>query len=128
MPTNPSEPEESSAQASGSLIRADELLGNTWPLSLALSPNQEDGAFIGSCPCAVIHGEGFEVRMKCWRVTCGASAINISGTLPKETLHRIAEHIRDHNGWTQTTDWTIHVSPSHATAFAPLAEPAASRS
>jgi hypothetical protein len=81
----------------------------TWPLSLALSPNEGDGAFDGYCPCAVIHGQRFEVLRECWRVTGGASAIHVSGALPQALLRRIAEHIRDHNGWTHVTEWAIQL-------------------
>lgn len=90
-------------------VQADALLAHEWPLALALCPNEEDGPFDGSCPCAVIHGDGFEVETRCWRVAGGHSEIHVSGSLPRADLQRIAEHIRDHNGWTNATDWEIHL-------------------
>lgn len=95
------------------LVRAEELLAHEWPLGLALCPNEEDGPFDGSCPCAVIHGVGFEVETHCWRVAGGHSEIHVSGTLPQTDLQRIAEHIRDNNGWTNSTDWQIKLSPNN---------------
>lgn len=91
------------------LVRPEEILSHTWPLSLASCPNEEDGLFDGSCPCAVVHGERFEVEIRCWRVTGGHSEIHVSGALPQQTLQRIADHIRDNNGWTNSTDWQIHL-------------------
>ena len=98
-----------SATQRNSQPTAEELLAHEWPLGLALCLNEDDGPFDGSCPCAVIHGQGFDVKTRCWRVTDGHSEINISGTLPRETLQRIAEHIRDNNGWTTSTDWRISI-------------------
>jgi hypothetical protein len=87
-----------------------ELLENSCPMSLANCPNDE-GAFDGSCPCGEIHGENFEVVFHCWRSNrdceCKHSGIHVSGTIDRKTKIKIAEHIRDNNGWSKATDWNI---------------------
>jgi hypothetical protein len=90
------------------LVTVEELLENPWPLSLALDPNHEE-AFDGFCPCAAILGRGFEVKLRCWRVVRGCSEIEVRGSLPRVQLQAIAEHIRDNNGWTHSTDWRIKI-------------------
>lgn len=52
------------------LIKSEELLAHNWPFALAMCPNEEDGKFDGSCPCAVFHGDGFHVETHCWRSSC----------------------------------------------------------
>ena len=123
----PSPKKSSNRVGSRELVRADELLAHEWPLGLALCPNEEDGAFDGSCPCAVIHGQGFEVETRCWRVAGGHSEIHVSGTLPQTDLQRIAEHIRDNNGWTHSTDWQIHLCPNTPVTDAKPSTPANTR-
>lgn len=85
-------------------VTATELLENEWPMSLA-----ED--FDGGCPCGEIQGENFYVRFHCWRSNCGCdckhSGIHVSGELDTTTKQKIAEHIRDNNGWSDWTDWNI---------------------
>lgn len=92
-------------------ITAQQILSHDYPMALARCPNEEDGEFDGSCPCGEIHGEDFEVEFHCWRSSCKYgceySGIHVSGTLDSETKRKIAEHIRDNNGWTNHTDWSI---------------------
>lgn len=91
-------------------ISVKELLESDWPLSLAKSANGEDEAFDGSCPCCMIYGEDFTIDMHCWRGNCNScnySGIHISGNLDKDTKMKIAEHIKNNNGWTNSTDWNI---------------------
>ena len=94
-------------------MTAEQLLANNWPMGLAKSPN-DDGDFDGSCPCGKIKGDGFSVVFHCWRSSCEHgceySGIHVEGQLPKETLEKIARHIRDNNGWTDRTDWTLTVN------------------
>lgn len=90
-------------------VTAEQLLAHDWPLALARCPNEEDGYFDGSCPCAMLRGDKFQVQTRCWRVASGHSEIHVSGALPKATLRRIAEHIRDNNGWTDATEWRIRI-------------------
>ena len=91
-------------------ITAKNLLDNNWPMSLAKNPN-DDGAFDACCPCGEIIGENFIVEFHCWRsgceYGCRYSGIHVSGSLDSQTKRQIAEHIRDNNGWTNSTDWSI---------------------
>ena len=79
-------------------------------MALAKNPNKE-GEFDGSCPCGMITGENFLVEFHCWRSSCQHgcefSGIHVSGTLDHTTKQKIAEHIRDNNGWTTHTDWNL---------------------
>lgn len=91
-------------------ITADKLLSSNLPLSLAKSANGEGEDFDGSCPCCKIDGEGFTVYVHCWRSSCNEcmySGIHVSGKLDTDTKKKIAIHIRDNNGWTNSTDWNI---------------------
>jgi len=100
------------------LVSASEVLACDWPLKLACAPNGSDEGYDGSCPCALIHGENFEVEVHCWRGGCEHgckySGIHVSGELDKATKRKIAEHIRDNNGWTNHTDWTLVVLGTNA--------------
>jgi hypothetical protein len=98
-------------------ISAETLLTHNYPLSLARCPNKENETFDGACPCAVIEGENFHVETHCWRQSpcpegCQYSGIHISGSLPKDELQKIAEHIRDNNGWTMSKNWNIVILPN----------------
>ena len=90
-------------------MTAKELLENDWPMSLARNPDGE--GFDGCCPCGTITGDNFAVEFHCWRARCDhgcdVSGIHVSGTLDTATKRKIAEHIRDNNGWTNHTDWNI---------------------
>lgn len=97
-------------------VRADELLASDWPMKYASAANGMDEGYDGSCPCGLIHGEGFEVEVHCWRSGCQRgcqySGIHVSGTLDETTLRKIGEHIRENNGWTNHTDWNVTASPN----------------
>ncbi len=88
-------------------MTAEQLLADNWPMSLGKH-------FDGCCPCGKIIGDGFKVDFHCWRASCEHgceySGIHVEGTLPKETLEKIARQIRDNNGWTDRTDWTLTVN------------------
>lgn len=92
-------------------VKVDELLTSDWPMKYASAPNGTDEGYDGSCPCGLIHGEGFEVDIHCWRTGCQHgcqySGIHVSGTLDESTLQKIGEYIRDNNGWTNHTDWNV---------------------
>ena len=89
------------------MITVDEILASANPLSLA-------GDFDGHCPCCVLFGHpDFEIEVHCWRTNidgcdCEHSGIHVSG-LPADVAQRVAEHIRDNNGWTGVTDYRIVV-------------------
>lgn len=89
------------------MITAEQLLRSEWPMNLS-----ED--YEGSCACCFIEGEGFSVRTHCWRTkvdcNCEYCGIHITGELPQKKLLQIAKHIRNNNGWTDFTDWTIIVN------------------
>ena len=91
------------------MTTVDELLAHEYPL--ALGSNADGEPFMGSCPCCHIKGDGFEVEVHCWRpgceYGCPFSGIHVSGTIDRDTKQRIAEHIRDNNGWSEHTDWNI---------------------
>lgn len=95
-------------------VSSEKLLADNWPMSLARCPNEEDGAFDGSCPCGRIEGDGFAVEFHCWRSKCSHgceySGIHVTGTIGIEEMKKIARHIRDNNGWTDRTDWTLTVN------------------
>lgn len=81
----------------------EELLAHEWPMALAHD-------FDGGCPCGEIIGENFKVQFHCWRCGCEScefSGIHVSGELGEDSKRQIAEHIRDNNGWTDATDWSI---------------------
>lgn len=93
-------------------VSAKELLESNSPLSLGRSSNGEGEDFDGSCPCCMIHGEGFTVRVHCWRSNCNEceySGIHVHGELDIDTKIKIANHIRNNNGWSNSTDWNIVV-------------------
>lgn len=90
------------------MVTVDQFLANEWPMQL-------DEDFDGACPCSVVEGEGFKVETHCWRTStfydsvkcsCRWSGVHVSG-LDAETGRKVAEHMRDHNGWTEHTDWEI---------------------
>ena len=88
------------------MTTVDEILASKNPLSLAVD-------FEGGCPCCLIEGDGFEVEVHCWRTNlngcgCKYSGIHVQG-LPSEVAQRVAEHVRDNNGWTDHTDFAIVV-------------------
>jgi hypothetical protein len=89
----------------------EKILQSDWPMSFAMNPSEEDGAFDGGCFCAKIHGEGFEVETHCWRSSCehgcNFSGIHVSGEICKEDKRKIANHIKENNGWTNSTDFNI---------------------
>ena len=94
------------------LVSVEEILTHPSPLGLGRAANGEDEGWDGSCPCCLIHGEGFEVEVHCWRRGgcehgCKYSGVHVSGTLDKATKLKIAECVRDNNGWTERTDWNI---------------------
>ena len=110
-------------QSAGSLhplVRADELLASDWPMKYACAANGTDEGYDGGCPCGLIHGEGFEVEVHCWRSGCSHgcqySGIHVSGSLDEGTLRKIGEHIRENNGWTNHTDWNVTASPNKDSA------------
>ena len=85
------------------MLTTKQVLEHDWPLSL-------DPEFETYCPCAHIKGENFEIDIHCWRGGCDKcqySGIHVSGTLDAETKRKLAEHIRDNNGWSNHTDWNI---------------------
>jgi hypothetical protein len=88
-------------------ISVEQFLEHEWPMGL-------DPDFDGCCPCATVEGEGFTVRTHCWRTSdgckCQWSGVHVEG-LDAETARRVAEHMRDNNGWTEHTDWAIVVIP-----------------
>ena len=96
------------------MISAETLLADVWPLRLASNPSDNGEPFDGSCPCGHIKGIGFYVEFHCWRSGCAYecpySGIHVDGELPRETLEKIARHIRDNNGWTDSTDWRLTVN------------------
>ena len=84
----------------------DEVLASDNPLSLAAD-------FEGHCPCCWIDGGDFAVEIHCWRqklsgCACKYSGIHVQG-LPADVAQRVAEHVRDNNGWTEHTDFEIVV-------------------
>lgn len=83
-------------------MTVEDVLKNSWPMSL-------DPDFDSSCPCCNINGDNFKVSVWCWRLQAGGSLIEVSGSASKEDKRRIAEHIRDHNGWTDRCDWQIDI-------------------
>ena len=88
------------------MTTVDEILASDNPLSLA-----DD--FEGGCPCCMVDGDCFEVYVHCWRnnlvgCECKYSGIHVRG-LPADVGQRVAEHIRDNNGWSDHTDFTIVV-------------------
>jgi len=89
----------------------EKILQSEWPMSFAMNPNDEDGAFDGSCFCAKIKGQGFQVETHCWRSGCEHgckfSGIHVSGKILKEDKLKIAKHIKENNGWTNSTDFNI---------------------
>ena len=83
-----------------------DILASSHPLSLAAD-------YDGCCPCCEIEGDGFTVLVHCWRAKpggcdCEYSGIHVSG-LPADVAQRVAKHVRDHNGWTGHTEYTIVV-------------------
>jgi hypothetical protein len=88
-------------------------------MKFAMAPNGEDEPFDGSCPCGLIHGDGFEVEIHCWRSSCEHgckySGIHVGGAIDDATKRKIAEHIRDHNGWTTATEWALVIISTNAT-------------
>lgn len=92
-------------------VSADKLLAESWPYVFASGPDEE--TYSGSCPCCFIHGENFEVEIHCWRSNsecdCKYSGIHVSGSISNELKQKLAEHIRDNNGWSDTTDWEIKI-------------------
>lgn len=90
------------------MVTVDQFLANEWPMGL-------DEGFDGGCPCCVVEGDGFKVETHCWRTgtfhegvkcACRWSGVHVSG-LDGETARRVAQHMRDNNGWTEHTDWEI---------------------
>jgi hypothetical protein len=50
----------------------------------------------GSCPCCEVVGQGFTIRVHCWRKDCAScffAGVHVSGTLPKKDLRRIGRHV-----------------------------------
>lgn len=92
------------------MITVQEVLDSNWPMGLAKNPNDE-GAFDGSCPCGSIEGQDFLIEFHCWRSGCAHgcrfSGIHVSGSIDASTKMKLAEHIRDTNGWTNSTEWNI---------------------
>lgn len=89
-------------------VSVQDLLNHDYPMALARSADGD--GFDGGCPCGTIIGDGFEVDFHCWRSSCTRcqhSGIHVSGVIDTETKQKIAEHIRDNNGWTNQTDWNI---------------------
>lgn len=100
---------DSLADESGcSQVSVADILASEWPYRFAEAPNGSSEGY-GGCPCCLIHGSCFEVRVHCWRTCdqCEFSGIHISGSVSDEEKMRIAEYIRDHNGWTEATEWQI---------------------
>lgn len=96
------------------MITHETILALAYPMAIARCPNPEDGAFDGSCPCGNIEGVGFYVEFHCWRSRCSHgcafSGIHVDGTIDDAAMEAIARHIRDNNGWTDRTDWTLTVN------------------
>lgn len=83
------------------MVTVEQVLASEFPLTLVEE-------FDGSCPCALILGKNFEINVHCWRVCqrCQWSGVHVKG-LELELAQKVAEHVRDNNGWTNHTDWTI---------------------
>lgn len=96
--------------SNGGGVKAADLLSFGNPIQFARNP-KDDEPFDGSCPCGVINGDGYHVRVHCWRAQCldgcEFSGVHVSGSIEDETKRKIAEHVRDHNGWTNSTDWGV---------------------
>lgn len=91
-----------------------QILAHDWPMSL-------DPGWDGCCPCCTLDGDGFTVEVHCWRTRidgcgCKHSGIHVTGLERSQAL-AVATHIRDHNGWTDHTDWTIDAGMSEAEAI-----------
>lgn len=88
-----------------------EILGSDHPLEFATDPNGQP--FCGSCPCASIIGDGFVVEIHCWRSSCehgcAFAGVHVKGSIGDDEKRKLAEHIRDHNGWTHHTEWSVVV-------------------
>lgn len=92
-------------------VSADELLACDWPMKYACEPNGTNKGYLLGCACCLIHGDGFDVEVHCWRSGCAHgcqySGIHVKGRLDEATLLRIGHHIRDNNAWTNSTHWDV---------------------
>ena len=91
------------------MTAASDLLASDWPLAFAV--DGEGHPHDGCCPCGYIHGTDFEIDIHCWRRSCDAgcaySGIHVRGAISVGLKRAMAIHIRDHNPWSASTDWTI---------------------
>ena len=91
----------------------DEFLASDWPYEFAIGSNGENEDYDGGCLCCRIDGVGFLVEVHCWRsgMCCEFSGIHVTGDIDDATKQKLAEHIRDNNGWTGQTDFAIKFTP-----------------
>lgn len=84
------------------MISVADVLASEDPLGL-------DPEFDGSCPCATIQGEEFLIQAHCWRVhpACEYSGIHVTGEIGHDVKVLLGNHVKDHNGWTDHTDWEV---------------------
>lgn len=103
----------SEAHTANRLVSVEELLESDYPMGLAYQAGEPAEMFDGCCPCGWINGEGFRVDFHCWRSCCEHgceySGIHVTGTPCEATLWMIALHIRDNNGWADSTEWNVTV-------------------
>lgn len=98
----------SNRKGMGMKVTAAELLASDWPMSFC-DPEEDGSPWMCYCFCGDISGANFSVSCACWRLANGSCLIKVSGDLDAGTRRRIAEHIRDHNGWTETAEFVIEI-------------------
>jgi hypothetical protein len=84
------------------MITVKDILQSDNPFELS-----EEG--LGLCPCCSFKGDDFEAEVLCWREGGGQSIVTVTGNLPYEQKEKIAEHIRDNNPWSLSSDWRIEI-------------------
>ena len=85
---------------------AQAILASEYPLNF-------DHDYDGSCSCARIYGENFEIYVHCWRPNCDIctySGIHVSGSISKDMKYKLAEHIYNCNNWKDLTEFNIVVT------------------
>lgn len=83
------------------ILTIEQILATESPLTLSAGFNND-------CPCALLLGMKFEIEVHCWRSCsrCPYAGIHVRG-LAADVAQQVAEHIRDHNRWTERTEWAI---------------------
>jgi len=81
------------------------FMAHEWPMML-------DPEFGGACPCCHVRGNSFTIDVHCWRTRhegcgCEYSGVHVAGDIDRATAKKLAEHMRDHNGWTGYTKWKL---------------------